>query len=87
MSDQVEQTHGWLRASEAYQAHRMAITGTVANLLETSNLPVYSVWEDMKELMIRAAAELSKANAENARLRVENEQLSERVKAAEGWHG
>jgi regulator of replication initiation timing len=65
----------------------MAITGTVPHLLETSNLPVYSVWEDMKELMIRAAAELAKSNAENARLRIENEQLSERVKAAEGWHG
>lgn len=79
--------HGWLEASLAYQAHRAAITGTVATLLETANLPVHSVWIDMKELMQRTAHELAAANEELARLREANQRLSERVKSLEGFEG
>lgn len=77
--------HGWMEASMAYQAHRDAVTGTVAMLLETANLPVHSVWIDMKVLMQRAADELAQARGEAAHLRQRNEYLEERVKALEAF--
>lgn len=79
--------HGWLEASVAYQAHRDVVVGTVASLIDRANLPVHSVWIDMKELMQRAAHELATANEECARLRQENQRLSERVKSLEGFEG
>lgn len=75
--------HGWARASEAYQCHRNALNGTVATLIEMSNLPVHSVWIDLKETLGRAASELAAANAETARLRDRCERLEERVKSLE----
>lgn len=80
-------SHGWLDASLAYQAHRNSITGTVASLLEMSQLPVYSVWGDVKILMQRAADELAQANASAALLRDENEMLRQRIKALEAHEG
>lgn len=79
--------HGWMEASLAYQAHRNAITGTVANLLEMANLPVHSVWIDTKVLMQRAADELAQANAEVAHLRKKTEHLEQRLKDLEAYHG
>jgi hypothetical protein len=80
-------THGWMEASLAYQAHRDTITGTVASLLDRANLPVHSVWIDMKELMQRAAAELAQANSEVLALREKNERLEQRIKALEAHEG
>ena len=77
--------HGWLEASLAYQSHRDAVTGTVARLIEMSNLPVHSVWIDIKETLSRAATELAAANAEASRLREENARLSERIKSLEAF--
>lgn len=79
--------HGWLEASLAYQAHRNAITGTVATMIDMSNLPVHSVWTDVKELLQRAASELALANEECVRLREQNERLSDRIKAMEAHEG
>jgi hypothetical protein len=80
-------SHGWLKASEAYQSHRDAITGTSATLLEMANLPVHSVWIDVKVLMQRAADELAHANADVALLREENANLRDRIKALEAHEG
>lgn len=79
--------HGWLEASLAYQAHRNAVTGTVATLLEMSNLPVHSVWIDIKVILQRAADELAQANAQAANLREKNEHLEERIKSLEAFNG
>ncbi|MFO0522937.1 MAG: hypothetical protein ACK515_21320 [bacterium] len=52
-----------------------------------SQLPVYSVWGDVKILMQRAADELAQANASAAVLRDENEMLRQRIKALEAHEG